>query len=333
MNILVTGGSGYIGSHTTLLLLKEGHDVTVLDHFQKDKTEQLDAIKDEVGEFEIISAELKNLKDIKSKLKRKKFDAVIHFAAYIEVGISTKEPVKFIQNNVVGSQNLFSVLLENGTKNIVFSSSAAVYGTPDSVPIKEDAPIKTENPYAYTKYIIEEILRCYSEFYGVNALALRYFNPSGSYNGVLGERHQPETHLIPRLLHSLIAGDFEMQIFGTDYDTPDGTTVRDYIHVLDLAEAHVKSIEYLEQNNGFDVFNVGTGKGASIREVIDTIEKVTGKKLKYSESGRREGDSARLVADTAKINKLMGWKSKYLLEDILESAWKWEQKRPISDYN
>ncbi|KXK25847.1 MAG: UDP-glucose 4-epimerase [candidate division WS6 bacterium OLB20] len=261
MHILITGGAGYIGSHTALVLLQQGHTVTILDHLEKDKEEILNAVRTHGGEFELLQTELKSLAEVRTKLAGRTFDAVIHFAASIEVGISTQEPVQFVNNNVVGSQHLFDILITNGVKNFVFSSSAAVYGTPERVPIKEDDPLHPENPYALTKHITEQILESYTKFAGINVVALRYFNPAGSYKGVMGERHRPETHLIPRLLHGLLADDFRLKVFGTDYDTPDGTALRDYIHVMDLADAHAACIDYLQHHKGFSAFNVGTVPG------------------------------------------------------------------------
>ncbi len=332
MNILVTGGAGYIGSHTTLELLKQGHKVSILDHLEKDKQEILDTIRTEAGDFEVLKADLRNPEELKQTLSGKSFDAVIHFAAFIEVGISTKQPVEFIDNNVIGTQNLVKVLKENGIINIVFSSSAAVYGTPQSVPIREDAQMHPENPYGLTKSLTEEILKCYCDFAGLNVVALRYFNPAGSYQGKIGERHKPESHLIPRLLRSFMDDAFKFAIFGDDYDTPDGTAIRDYIHILDLADAHIKCLSYLTGHKGYSAFNVGTGMGSSIKEVITTAEKVTGKKLSYTTEPRRTGDSARLVADPSKMKQEMNWEPKYTLEDIISSAWEWEQKRTVADY-
>jgi len=332
MNILVTGGAGYIGSHTTLELLKQGHSVTILDHLQKDKQYILDAVKKEAGEFELIKADLQDLNGLEAALDNKEFDAVIHFAASIEVGLSTKKPVEFIDNNLVGSQNLLKVLLNNGVNNIVFSSSAAVYGTPEKSPVPETAPFNSENPYGLSKALTEEIIKCYAEFKGLNAVALRYFNPAGSYNGIIGESHHPETHLIPKLLYALKNPGQEFTVMGTDYDTPDGTTIRDYIHIMDLAEAHIKSLEYLADHKGLSVFNVGSGSGSSIKEVIAAAEKVTGKKLEYKSGPRRTGDSARLVADITKIKSEMGWQPKYQLMEIMESAWAWEKIRNKEDY-
>lgn len=326
MNILVTGGAGYIGSHTVLQLLQQGHSVTILDHLNKDKADILDAIRQEAGEFELIKVDLQDLQELRNVLKGKHFDAVIHFAAFIEVGFSTKDPVKFIDNNVIGSQNLTKVLLENDIKNLIFSSSAAVYGTPKSVPIKEDAQLNPENPYGLTKVITEEILESYAQFLDMNVVALRYFNPSGSYKGLIGEKHQPETHVIPLILHTLTDASATFKVFGEDYDTPDGTAIRDYIHVLDLADAHISCIDYLNKNKGFEVFNVGTGDGSSVMEVIKATELITGKKVRYEVTQRRTGDSARLIADPTKIKSKLGWKAKYSLNDIIQSAWDWEQK-------
>jgi UDP-glucose 4-epimerase len=332
MNILVTGGAGYIGSHTTLELLKRGHTVSVLDHLEKDKSKILEALKREGGDFELLKCDLRSYSELEAAITGKKFDAVIHFAAFIEVGVSTKKPLEFMDNNLVGTQNLIKALLGNQISNIVFSSSAAVYGTPELVPIPETAQERPENPYGLSKYLSEQLLRCYAEYAGLNAVALRYFNPAGSDNGVIGESHRPESHLIPRLLHSLIDPGFEFAIYGDDYDTPDGTAIRDYIHISDLADAHIKCLEYLSLHKGYSVFNVGTGSGTSIKEVISISQEVTGKTLNPKTMPRRQGDSARLVADPAKIKAELGWEARFGIREIIESAWKWEQTRNPEDY-
>lgn len=332
MNVLITGGAGYIGSHTLLELLQKGHSVSVLDHLVKDKTDILNTVESIAGKFEILKADLRDKTELAHVLSGKTFDCVIHFAAFIEVGMSTKDPAGFIENNVNGTQNLLQALEKINVKNVVFSSSAAVYGTPESTPIPETAKPNPENPYGLTKYLAEEILKCYSEFSGFNAISLRYFNPAGSFEGKIGERHFPETHLIPRLLRHIIDKSHKFAIYGNDYDTPDGTAIRDYIHILDLAEAHVKTVEYLQGFKGYDVFNVGTGEGYSVAQIIEAARKITGKSFSVDTHPRRQGDSPKLIANPAKIANVLGWKAKYSLEDIISSAWEWEQVRPVSDY-
>jgi len=332
MKILVTGGAGYIGSHTALRLIGLGHEVAILDNLERGRQETLDSIKKQAGDFEFLLADLCDLDKLHQILKDKKFDAVIHFAAYALVKESTDFPEKYMTNNVVGSQNLFQTLLEYNINNVIFSSSAAVYGTPDQVPIKETAATRPESPYGTSKLIMEMILKEYCSFKGMNAVSLRYFNPAGSYKGLIGERHLDETHIIPRLLHAFLDSSFKFSVFGSDYETSDGTAVRDYVHILDLVEAHIKAIDFLKKYQGYEVFNVATGQGSSINEVISAAEKVTGKKLKFQTGPRRPGDPAILVCDPAKIKDKMDWQAQYSLNDIIQSAWEFETKRPASDY-
>lgn len=331
MNILLTGGAGYIGSHTTLELIKRGYQVSVLDNLERGHQETLYSIKQLVGEFEFLNIDLRNLENLRNGLRDRNFDAVIHFAAYIDVGESVREPAKYFENNVVGSQYLFQVLLENKVNNIIFSSSAAVYGTQEVVPIPETAEKHPDSPYGETKLLMEMILQNYCQYAGMNAVALRYFNPSGA-EGNIGERHKPETHAVPRVLKALMDDKFTFGVYGDDYDTPDGSCIRDFIHIQDLVDAHIACIDFLNTNKGFHNFNVATGKGTSVLELIKTAEEVSGKKLNYKIQPRREGDPAQLVADPTKINTELGWKAKFDIKDILKSAWEFEQKRPESDY-
>ena len=331
MNILVTGGAGYIGSHTTLELLKKGHTVTVLDNLERGHQDTLDKITSQVGEFEFQKVDLKNLEELQSALQGKFYDAVIHFAAFIEVGESVKFPEKYYENNVIGSQNLFQSLLSNEVRNIIFSSSAAVYGTQESVPIPENADKHPDSPYGDTKLQTEKNLEEHCANSGMNAVALRYFNPGGA-NGLIGERHVPETHAVPRVLKAISDPNFTFGLFGDDYDTPDGSCIRDFIHINDLVEAHISCIDYLHNNTGFHAFNVATGKGTSVLELIKTAEEVTGQKLNYRVEQRREGDPAQLVADPTKIMNEVGWSAKYGIKEILESTWEFEKTRPTEDY-
>lgn len=332
MKILVTGGAGYIGSHCALELIKKGYEVTILDNLEKGHQETLDTITRLAGEYEFLKLDLRDLEKLREGLQGKHFDCVIHFAAYLEVGLSVKKPAMFFENNVVGSQYLFQTLLDNDIKNVIFSSSAAVYGTQEIVPIKEDADKHPDSPYGETKLLMERILESYCQYAGMNAVALRYFNPAGSH-GSIGERHYPETHAVPRVLKALMDENFPFAVFGNDYDTPDGSCIRDFIHISDVVDAHISCIDYLNSNKGFETFNVATGSGTSVLELIKTAEEVTGKKLNYKIQPRREGDPARLIADPAKIFEKMGWKSKFNIKDILQSAWEFEQTRPQSDYN
>ena len=326
MNILVVGGAGYIGSHTVASLLQQGHKVTILDNFSNSNRAVLDVLKSNFGDFDLIEADIRDYSGLKSALTGKSFDAVIHFAAFIEVGRSVNETANFFDNNVNGSQNLFRVLEEIGVKKVIFSSSAAVYGTPERTPIAETDKLSNENPYATSKIVVEKLLEDYCKYAGFKGISLRFFNPAGSLNGIIGEAHQNESHLIPRLLSGIIDPNFEFTVYGNDYSTPDGSAVRDYIHVLDLADIHIKAIEYLDKVNPYDVFNVGTGKGNSVFEVIKMAEEITGKKVNYKVVERRKGDSPVLIAGVDKVKNVIGWEAKFGLKEIIESAWEWSRK-------
>jgi UDP-glucose 4-epimerase len=331
MKILITGGAGYIGAHTAFELIHQGHEVTILDNMEHGSQAALDAIKANAGEFKFIKADLRNLSEIETVLNGSDFETVIHFAAYIQVGESVREPAKYFQNNTVGSQNLFQVLLQNGKPNVIFSSTAAVYGSPKQVPIAETAEPAPENPYGESKLLTEKILESYCKYAELNAVALRYFNPVGS-NGFIFDRHTPITHLMPRVLKSLQDERVAFKIYGQDYNTPDGTGVRDYIHILDLVDAHITCMEYLQNNKGFDVFNVGTGVGTSVLEMVNLAKEVTGLSKETEYGPRREGDADQLIADASKIEQKMGWKAKRGKREMVESAWVGEKDRPVEDY-
>jgi UDP-glucose 4-epimerase len=319
-NILVTGGAGYIGSHTVHLLRKRGYDVTVVDDLSRGHDHNVDRSK-----FHQI--DLLNTEALARVLNTAPFDAVIHFAAYIAVGESTKKPELYFANNVSGSISLLSAMQQAGVKRIVFSSTAAVYGNPERVPIREDSPIAPVNPYGETKVMVERILGWLDEFRDVRSVCLRYFNACGAEPGSnLGEEHDPETHLIPLILRAVSTGK-PVTIFGEDYSTPDGTCIRDYIHVSDLAEAHILAVESLLNGGPSNRFNVGTGTGRSVREVIQAVEEVTGKKVPYVVGPRRDGDPAELVANSDKLQNILGWKPRYAdLRDIVKTAWDFHVK-------
>ena len=327
MNILITGGAGYIGSITATTLIKQGHKVTILDSLEKGHQSTLDKIRQIAGQFEFIKVDLKDRELLEENLKEKNFDAVIHFAAYIEVGLSVKEPERFMENNFGGSKNLFEVLILNNVKKLIFSSTAAVYGMPKSVPIPETAELKPINPYGKSKVKVEKLLDKLSKKEGFDSIRLRYFNPAGSFEGILGEEHEPETHLIPLIFKTAKKEREKLFIFGDDYNTKDGTAIRDYIHILDLVNAHIVALEYLMENEGTDVFNVGTGTGYSVKEVFETTKEVTGLDIPYEITERRKGDAEKLVADPAKINAVMDWKARYNLYDLIKSAWDFERQR------
>jgi len=331
MNILITGGAGYIGSHTAYKLIKAGHDVIILDNLEKGHQETLDVLRQKAGNFTFIKVDLRDINKLRSSLSNIPIDSVIHFAGYIEVGRSAKEPQEFFENNTVGSQNLFKILIENNIKKLIFSSTAAVYKPQDKL-LDENDTLAPESPYGTSKLLTERMLESYANFVEFDSIALRYFNPAGSFGGLIGERHLPETHLIPRLLRAFITDNIDFGIFGDDYDTPDGTAIRDYIHLEDLVDAHIAALKFLEDNAGHHKFNVASGKGTSVQQMVDTAQRVLDKKLNYKIHLRRKGDADRLVASPNKINTEIGWKTKYNIEDIIESAWKYEQIRPLSDY-
>ena len=320
--ILVTGGAGYIGSHTVKLLISKGHKILIIDNISRGFKEAVhpDAL------FE--NADLLNYNSIENIINKYDIKAVVHFAAFAYVGESVENPQLYYSNNVIGSFNLIKAISAKGIKKFVFSSTCSTYGNPDKLPISETESTKPINPYARTKLMIENILEDFHNAYGLNYVALRYFNAAGcSEDGDIGESHNPETHLIPLVLQSMTDNNKQLKIFGNDYDTPDGTCIRDYIHVNDLADAHVRSIEYLNKNDIPVVINLGTGDGNSVMEVIKTAEKVTGKKANFVMNPRRAGDPAILVADNKKARKVLGWKPRYSLEQIIETAWKWHSNK------
>lgn len=320
-NILVTGGAGYIGSHTVYQLVQRGYSVTVLDDLST-------GFRDAVPEPRLHICSLFDTEQVTQLLMRQNIDAVIHFAAFIAVGESTKEPEKYFRNNVAGSLSLFSAMAAAGVKKLVFSSTAAVYGNPVSTPIPETAAIAPVNPYGETKATVERALGWLDQCSGLRSVRLRYFNACGANPAAgLSERHVPETHLIPLLLKAVVTAQ-PMTIFGTDYPTADGTCIRDYIHVDDLAKAHIAAIDHLLAGGPSDVFNVGTGRGFSVREVLAAVEAVTGKPVPHVFGDRREGDPAELVADSSKLRSQLGWSPEYTdLERIVASAWPSEQRR------
>jgi UDP-glucose 4-epimerase len=320
-NILVTGGAGYIGSHTVRLLVRQGYGVTVVDNLSRGHGHNVDAEC-------LRTVDLADTKGLARVFAEREYAAVIHFAAYIAVGESMRAPEVYFANNVGGSLSLLTEMVRAGVKHLVFSSTAAVYGMPASVPIREDAPFAPVNPYGESKVMVERLLYWFDEIHGLRSIRLRYFNASGAdAEGGLGEEHEPETHLIPLLFRAILTGE-PATIFGEDYPTPDGTCIRDYIHVNDLAEAHILALESLLAGGRSDAFNVGTGAGYSVREVVRAVEEITGKKVPYVAGPRREGDPAELVADSTKLRQHLKWMPREsALRDIVRSAWSFEQKR------
>ncbi len=313
--ILVTGGAGYIGSHTTHLLLGRGHDVQVVDDLSRGH-------RHNVGPERLHILNLLDTAKLTAFLREQHFDAVVHFAAYIAVGESTKRPELYFENNVSGSIALLNAMVETGIKNLVFSSTAAVYGMPQRVPITEDMPFAPLSPYGESKVMVEKILGWMDQYRGIRSVALRYFNACGAEPGAgLGEEHDPETHLIP-LLFRAIETNKPVTVFGDDYDTADGTCVRDYIHVVDLADAHVLALDHLLRGGQSDAFNIGTGSGLTVMEVIKAVEEVTGRKVPYAVGPRRDGDPAVLVANSEKLKRTLGWQpSRSGIRDIVRDAW------------
>jgi len=319
VHILVTGGAGYIGSHTTRVLLGRGYDVTVVDDLSR-------GYKHNAAPGRLRVMNLADTDGLTRLMQEKSVDAVIHFAAFISVGESNLRPELYFENNVGGSLSLFTAMTRAGVRRLVFSSTAAVYGIPVCSPITEHFPYAPINPYGESKVMVEKLLYWFDSIHRLRSICLRYFNACGAHpDGTLGEEHEPETHLIPLILRAVKTGN-PMTLFGADYPTPDGSCIRDYIHVLDLAEAHVAALESLLEGGPSDRFNVGTGTGHSVFEVLRTVEEVTGEKVPYTIGPRREGDPPALVADSAKLRQALGWKPQYEgLRQIVATAWEFEK--------
>lgn len=322
MKILLTGGAGYIGSITAKTLLDKGFEVTVFDNLERGHENAIDSR----AKFE--RGDLKHLDDLERVFAGSRFDAVFHFAGYISVEESEREPDKYKENNVLGSKNLFDKAIEHGVKKVIFSSTAAVYGNPQEVPIPENHPKNPTSEYGRTKLATESYL---SELREKNSdfsfVCLRYFNACGALmDGTMGENHSPETHIIPIAIKA-VKEKLPFKLFGTDYDTPDGTCLRDYIHVLDLAEAHILAFEKIKNEAGGYIYNVGTGKGYSNREIAEKVEEVSGLNLEIIEEARRPGDADKLIADPSKIKSELGFTPKYSdIDTIIKSAWKWHSR-------
>jgi len=319
--ILIVGGAGYIGSHINKELNKQGYKTVVFDSLIKGHKE---AVK--WGDF--FQGDLENIEDIREVFKKYPIEAVLHFAAFIEVGESVKDPQKYYKNNVANTLNLFQVMLENDIKKIIFSSTAATFGNPQYSPIDEKHPQIPINPYGQAKLMVEKILSDYDLAYGLKSVALRYFNACGAdLDGEIGENHSPESHLIPLILDAALGKREDIKIFGADYPTPDGTCVRDYIHVNDLAQAHILALKKLMDGGESDRFNLGNGSGFSVKQVIEVAKKVTGVDFKVTEAERRAGDPPELIADSKKAKEILKWEPKYFdLETIISSAWNWHKQ-------
>jgi UDP-glucose-4-epimerase GalE len=321
MTILVAGGAGYIGSHTVKELDREGFDVLVFDNFSSGKQKL-------VGGRPFVRGDLMDRAAVRDVFKSRSVEAVLHFASLIQVGESYADPRKYYSHNLLSSLNLLDAMLEAGVTKLIFSSSAAVYGVPEETPIPETHPLNPANPYGQTKLMVERILRDYDRAYGLKSVSLRYFNAAGADpGGDMGEMHDPETHLIPNVLLSLLGKRSPLGVFGNDFPTPDGTAVRDYIHVTDLAGAHVLALKALLAGGPSDTINLGTNAGFSVLEVIREAERVTGRKIAYDVRPRREGDVAVLLASKDRAERTLGWKPRHsALGNIIETAWHWHRR-------
>ncbi len=322
MNVLLTGGAGYIGSHVIRALTAGGHECVAYDNLGNGHAEA-------VGEAKLIVADLADGDALRAALKENAIDAVVHLAAFIEAGESVEKPDKYFHNNTIIGLTLLDAMRDCGVKTMVFSSTAAVYGRPERVPIIEDDRLDPINPYGASKLCVEFMLRAYATAYGMEFVALRYFNVAGaSADGTIGEDHSPETHLVPLVLQVARGRRKDIKIFGCDYDTPDGTCIRDYIHVSDLADAHVLAI-HAATAGGVKVYNLGNGEGFSVRQVIETCRAVTGCDIPVEDAPRRAGDPPRLVASSEKAMKQLGWQPRFpKLETIVEHAWRWHRTHP-----
>lgn len=323
MKVLVAGGAGYIGSQVTLDLARNGHQPVVFDNLSKGHRAAVKAGR-------LVEGDLNDFELIKKVLVDEKIDAVVHLAAFSLVGESVQDPGKYFQNNIINGITLLDAMRAGGVKYFVLSSTAAVYGEPELTPITEDHPKKPTNPYGFSKLTLEGILEAYDRAYGLRYISLRYFNAAGADpEGEIGEDHQPESHLIPIILQTALGLRNEIQLFGTDYPTPDGTCIRDYIHIADLSQAHLLALESLFGGAPSNIYNLGNGQGYSNLEVIETARKITGRTIKVREGQRRPGDPAILVASSDRIKAELGWKPKYpKLEEIMATAWNWHLHHP-----
>ena len=322
MNILVVGGAGYIGSHAVRFLLAAGHQVTVYDNLSRGHRE---AVPDRL----LVEGELTDRSKLVALLRERQIDAVMHFAAFALVNESVNEPSVYYRNNVIAALELLDAMKEAEVRKIVFSSTTATYGEPDTMPISEATPQHPINPYGFTKLVIEHALADYANAYGFGYAALRYFNAAGAHpDGTIGEDHDPESHLIPVVLQVALGQREHITIFGNDFDTPDGTCLRDYIHVDDLASAHLRALELIEPGKGICA-NLGTGRGTSVQEIVEACREITGHPIPTIMGDRRAGDPAELVADNRLAKKLLDWAPKYdSVDAIVETAWKWHQSHP-----
>lgn len=332
-NILVTGGAGYIGSHMVYLLLKNGYNPIIIDNFSNSSDKNIKSLEKIFSKkIEVHNIDLKNQQDL-LQLQLKDIDAVIHFAALKAVGDSVEKPIEYYENNVSGTINLLKWMKKNSVFKIIFSSTAAVYGMTDEIPLTEEFETNPVSPYAKSKLMVEDILKDSYEAYGINSVILRYFNVAGNLDqGEIGDLQKDPQNLIPALIMSHLGlKTMKLKVFGTDYPTRDGTGVRDYIHVLDLVNAHLKSLEYLQDNVGSHLFNLGTGTGTTVFEIIKAFENVTEEQLDYEIAARRAGDVIFSTCNPSKAKKLLGWKANQSLDQMISSMWNWyKYNYPIS---
>ncbi len=323
MNVLVAGGAGYIGSHTVVALQEAGHVPVVLDSLENGHAEA-------VQDAELIHGNVLDHELVARVCRQFDIEAVMNFAAYIEVGESMRDPMKYYSNNTMAVMSMLKTILDSGIKHFIFSSTAAVYGQPEHVPIPENAQTKPVNVYGHSKLMVEETLSWLADRGKIAYAALRYFNACGAHSsGRIGEDHRPETHLIPLILRTALGQMEYISIFGDDYDTPDGTCIRDYVHVYDIARAHVRALEYLLQGGSSGSFNLGTGSGFSVREVVETARRITGRSIPEKIQPRREGDPATLVADPGRSSQALGWQAEQSsLDNIMATAWAWHSHHP-----
>lgn len=321
MKVMVTGGAGYIGSHVVQQLKKEDHFVVVYDSMES-------GVKKAINDTIFVEGDTANEALLERIFQEYQIEAVIHLAAYKAPGESVAQPYRYFKNNVSGTLSLLEAMHRAGVKYIVFSSSAAVYGTPETIPVREDAPLHPESPYGESKRMVEQMLGWYDKCHGLRSVSLRYFNVAGaSLDASIGEDWTYTLNLIPWVMKAALGKIPALQIFGRDYPTPDGTAIRDYIHILDLADAHVKALQFLKEQNRSEIFNLGVGKGTSVQEIYDTAKRISGIDIPAQYVARRPGDPVAVWADTSKARELLGWQPQYNLDDIIRTAWNWYVKQ------
>ena len=322
MQVLVTGGAGYIGSHTVALLRERGHGVVVLDTLEYGH-------RAAAGDTPLVQGDIADGALLERVFNEHGIEAVIHFAAYKAPGESMQQPERYFQNNVCGTLALLSAMHKAGVKHIVFSSTCAVYGTPATLPVSELNALHPESPYGESKLMVEQMLRWFDECHGLRSVSLRYFNAAGAMpDASIGEDWTLTLNLIPLVMKAALGKAPQINVFGTDYPTPDGTAIRDYIHVLDLADAHIKALEFLQANDRSEIFNLGTGHGSSVQEIVTTAKRISGVDIPIKYTDRRPGDPVAIYADNAKARTVLGWEPRYDLEQIIESAWRWHSSHP-----